>query len=135
MIDVLMGQDGDLPIPSYLATGVEIIAQRVRCRLLTWLGDWTLDVNAGVDYFAYLGTKPAPLATLTNAVAREIRTTPGVVNVLDIESSQVGGTATISATVVTADGSFTATVMPVSEAGNPSVTVGGVLGHSTRITR
>ena len=47
--DIRLDSTGDLPDVGALLTGAELVAQRIRIRLLTWLGEWTLDKLAGRD--------------------------------------------------------------------------------------
>jgi len=135
-LDVLMGADGDLPAFVRHAAGMEVIAQRVRVRLGTHRGDWPLDTRAGVAWTDYLGRKPLDLAALAAVLVLEILDTPGVVDVQDVDWIQNGGTYTITATVLTELGqALQVVVVPQDSAGNPSVTVGGVLGHSGTVVR
>lgn len=130
-LDVLMGADGDLPAYTRHASGMEVIAQRVRTRLGTHRGDWPLDTSKGIAWTSYLGRKPLDLASLAAVLSLEILDTPGVADVQDLDWEQDGGTYTITATVLTELGeSLPVVVVPQDSAGNPSVTVGGVLGHS-----
>lgn len=135
--DILMDPDTlDLPDFTRHASGLEIIAQRVRCRLQTHLGDWPLDTSAGVDWIGFLGRKPVELAAMAASLAVEILGTPGVTQVQDLEWSQDGDSATITASVLTELGeSLDLVVVPQDAAGNPSITVGGVLGHSGTVVR
>lgn len=52
------------------------IAQQINCRLLQFLGECFWDVNAGIDWFGYLGGKNA--SGLNLAIATVILNTPGV---------------------------------------------------------
>ena len=132
--DVLMGADGDLPSFTRHASGMEVIAQRIRVRLGTHRGDWPLDVTVGIDWTYYLGRKPLDLAALAAVIALEILAVPGVTQVQDLDWSQDGGSATISASVLTELGrSLDVVVVPQDKAGNPSIVVGGVLGHSSTV--
>lgn len=133
--DVLMDPvTGDLPSFTRHASGMDVIAQRVRVRLGTHRGDWPLDVTAGIPWTDYLGRKPLDLAALASVIALEILQVPGVTRVLDLDWQQVGTSATITATVLTEVGrSLEVVVVPQDRAGNPSITVGGVLGHSSTV--
>jgi hypothetical protein len=124
----------DLPAFTRHTAGLAVIAQRVRCRLHTHRGDWPLDTSAGIDWIGFLGRKPVDLAGLAAELALEILATPGVTQVQDLEWSQDGGNATITATILTELGTSLALVVdPQDSTGNPSITVGGVLGHSGTI--
>lgn len=131
--DVLMDADGDLPAFTRHSSGLPIVAQRVRCRMETLLGDWPLDETEGIDWLQILGQKPVNLAGVAAVVAREASGVPGVASVQDLTWAQVGSTATISMQINTAFGSLQLQVDPGGNAGNPSVTVGGVIGHSSTV--
>ena len=132
--DVLMDPlTEDLPAFTRLSRGLEAIGQRVRIRMGTHVGDWPLDKTAGIDWTAILATKPLDLAGLAALLALEVLDTPGVLNVQDLEWSQDGGTASISATVLTECGVLPVVIQPQDAAGNLSIFVGGVIGHSTGI--
>ncbi len=61
---------------SYAATS-ESVAQRVRTRLQSFIGDWFLDLDHGLPWFARM-EKPADLAVLEADVKRCVLETPGV---------------------------------------------------------
>lgn len=123
---------GDLPALTRLWSGLEIIAQRVQIRTLTHRGDWPLDRTAGIDWQRHLSTKPADVDALAAELATEWRAVPGVVEVTSLTAEvTTDGASTISAELRTETGE---TIVPVVSApgvdGNPSIVVGGVLGHS-----
>lgn len=130
--DVLMDPDTlDLPDFTRHEAGMAVIAQRVRTRLLTHKGDWPLDITKGINWIFFLAQKPLDLAALAAIISLEIQDTPGVSQVQSLEWEQVGRTATITATVLTLQGeSLSVIVSPQDSTGNPSIVVGGVLGHS-----
>lgn len=133
--DILMDPvTGDLPAFARHVSGMEIIAQRVRIRLTTLLGDWPLKRAAGIDWIGILGTKPFDAEAATAVLVLEMVDTPGVTGVSDVEFSQAGDTYTITATLLTEVGENIAVrIDPQGFDGNPSITVGGVLGHARRI--
>jgi hypothetical protein len=129
-----MGADGDLPLFSRHASGLEIVAQRIRVRLGTHRGDWPLDTSAGIPWTSYLGQTPVDLSGLAALVALEIRAVPGVTQVTDLEWAQNGDAASITCTALTSVGaSLPVVVTPPGRAGNLSIVVGGVLGHAETI--
>jgi hypothetical protein len=75
-----------------LVSGLDAIAQAIRCRLLTFRGEWFLDESLGLPYFdEVLGLKP-PRVTVARALVRdEILKVPGVTSVLEIEVAMDGG--------------------------------------------
>lgn len=61
---------------SYAAT-TESVAQRVKTRLQSFQGDWFLDLDHGLPWFARF-EKPADLSLLESDIKRCILETPGV---------------------------------------------------------
>ncbi len=96
--DIRLDSTGDLPDVGALLTGAELVAQRIRIRLLTWLGEWTLDKLAGIDWRTIIATKPFPLDLVVTLLRREIDTTPGVVRTAIV--SAAFGVDTQEATIV-----------------------------------
>jgi hypothetical protein len=68
-------------------TGSEQVAQSVRTRLLTYLGEWFLDTTAGLPYFQRVFTKPANFILTEAAIKNEILRTEGVDKLLSFEFS------------------------------------------------
>ena len=65
-------------------TGVEQVAQLVKCRLLTLLGEWKLDPDLGLPWFEAIFTKNVRPADIEAALANVIRTTKGVRQILSL---------------------------------------------------
>jgi hypothetical protein len=65
---------------SYAATS-ESVAQRVKTRLQSFKGDWFLDLDHGLPWFARF-EKPADLALIEADIKRCILKTPGVDSLL-----------------------------------------------------
>lgn len=138
MLDVLMDENGDLPVVCVLQNGQAIIAQKCECRLRTVLGDWPLDTTAGIDWLDFLGRKPANVDQFAAVLVTELLDVTGVLDVELTTASQSGGVATIEMKIQTEDDSPFDVVLSagdVAEAGNLSITVGGVIGHSRSIVR
>lgn len=74
---------GDLRLDAgslVVVDGADALAQRIRCRVRLWLGEWFADTSIGVPWQQILGTKNAQSfaeATLRRVVA----TCPGVSHV------------------------------------------------------
>lgn len=133
--DILMDPvTEDLPAFSRHVSGMAVIAQRVRVRLTTLLGNWPLDVEEGIDWISIMGQKPVDTEAISATLVLEMLDTPGVVGVVDIEFGQTGTVFEMTATLQT---EFEEDLPVVIEApgvdGNPSITVGGVIRHSGRI--
>lgn len=69
---------GDLPASFRFATPIELILQRARIRLETFLGEWLLDQSKGLPYLEWRRVKQPPLDEVLNLVRREIEDIPGV---------------------------------------------------------
>ena len=54
------------------------VAQNIRCRLLTYKGEWFLSRQTGVPYFEEILTKPANLARVESILKTTILQTGGV---------------------------------------------------------
>lgn len=65
-------------------TGAAQVAQLVKCRLLTILGEWDQNVNLGLPWFDAIFTKQVRAADIQAAVANIIRGTSGVRQLIDL---------------------------------------------------
>jgi len=61
------------------------VVQHVRTRLLTYLGEWFLDINAGLPYFQNIFTKPVNLTLTESVIKNEILQTPDVNKLVSFE--------------------------------------------------
>jgi len=75
-----------------VADGAEIV-QHVRSRLLFYLGEWFLDIDAGVPYFQEIFTKPANLANIESIFKSKILRTQGVQKLTDFSMTYEGGSS------------------------------------------
>ena len=73
-----------------VADGEEVV-QHVRSRLLFYLGEWFLDIDAGVPYFQEIFTKPANLANIESIFKSKILRTPGVQRLTEFSMTYEGG--------------------------------------------
>lgn len=78
MTDILLDASGDLPAHPRHASGAEIIMQACRTRLLTFEGEWLLDVNVGIPYIAWRQQKPPRLNIWRATIQRELEQVAGV---------------------------------------------------------
>lgn len=82
----------------YYRDNDECIGQNIKSRLLLILGEWFLDVSAGMPWQTILGMKPARMIDLEREVRQRVLGTEGVV---DITAFNVGfNSATRRATLV-----------------------------------
>ena len=65
--------------------GAEQIAQLVKCRLLTLLGEWRQDTSLGIPWFEGIFTKNVRPADIQLTIANIIRGTAGVQQLISIE--------------------------------------------------
>lgn len=65
--------------------GAAQVAQLVKCRLLTLMGEWKLDSSIGLPWFEAIFTKQVRPADIEAAIANIIRGTPGVQQLISIE--------------------------------------------------
>ena len=65
--------------------GAEQIAQLVKCRLLTLLGEWKQDTSLGITWFEGIFTKNVRPADIQLTIANIIRGTAGVQQLISIE--------------------------------------------------
>lgn len=119
----------DLPAFARRESGINMIAQRVRVRTLTYKGDWPLDTSAGIDWIRHLTTKPADPEALAADLAAEWANTPGILSVTDLSAAMdTSGVVTISARLETVTGEV---LQPVVTApgidGNPSIALGSIV--------
>ncbi len=78
---------GDLPLVPRHVTGVDLVLQRARRRLLVFAGEWVLDVTQGMPLLAWRQLKPAPLGLIEAQTREELSGVPGVLQVLDCAAS------------------------------------------------
>src|SRR5690554_2894741 len=88
--------DGDLPLVTRRITGVELIAQRIRIRLRTFLGEWLLDRRVGLPFLRWRKRRAPPLASIASRVSEEVRTTRGVLEVRRVRAVQDGEVVRVS---------------------------------------
>jgi hypothetical protein len=134
--DVLMDSTTeDLPAYSRMVSGMAVIAQRVRIRLTTLLGNWPLDRAAGIDWIGILGSKPFDAEAAAATVVLEMVDTPGVTGAANLDFDQDGDVFRMSCSLATEYGQDIPVVIEAPGIdGNLSIVVGGVVGHSGRVT-
>ncbi len=95
MYDILLNDDGDLPERPTLVRGPQLVAQRIRRRLLMHRGEWLLDKRVGVPYRRWREQKPPRIENISAFVRDLITSTPGVVALHDYRAAFAPGTRTI----------------------------------------
>jgi hypothetical protein len=98
-VDIALDADGDLDFTDgelRLLTGVEAIAQHLRIRFRTFLGEWHLDQRIGIPYFQHVFVKN-PNPVLIRSIFREVALgTPGVKLIARLELDLDRTTRTLS---------------------------------------
>ena len=101
--DVQLDNNGDIPIRTAYITGPDLVRQRIRIRLNTWRGEWFLDQRLGLPFLEWKQQKPPDVDVIRALIQREIRTTPGVVGVANLEVSLVQGRIEITGRITVED--------------------------------
>lgn len=65
--------------------GVDMVAQLVKCRLLTLLGEWKLDEGIGLPWFDGIFNKNVRPSDIQAAIANIIRETNHVRQIIDLQ--------------------------------------------------
>lgn len=76
--------NGKCPVTQLLT---EIVAQRLKVTLYTFLGEWFLDTTVGVPYFQQIFGKIRTKATIDLIFQRIIASDPDVIEILSFDSS------------------------------------------------
>lgn len=80
-----------------LTTGLETIAQRLRIRLLFFLGEWVLDVTEGTPWYQRILIKGVSAEGVDSEIKSRILNTTGITNILQYTSSLNSATRTYTA--------------------------------------
>lgn len=86
-MDWLMDEDGDIAIVGgdfALVRGDAGVRQEAAIRLSWWLGEWFLDLTAGVDYEGRVLTKPPNIPQAQSTIRAELRKVTRVRSVQDV---------------------------------------------------
>lgn len=112
--DLQLNSSGDLDLRPSTITGAEAVAQNVRVRLTTHVGEWPQDAAVGLPYATWLGTKPVDLGSIVARIRRTVRETPGVVSVSGFTGSlSTAGVVTVTGSAVVEDGAVLDVQAPV----------------------
>lgn len=98
-VDLLLDNDGDLLVDAghiYFSSGLRAVAQGIKIRLLSFKGEWFLDLDHGVPYWQdILGQKYNE--TKVRAAFRDaILAAPGVNKILELEVEFDGATRAVN---------------------------------------
>lgn len=106
MIDIELDDEGNVVLADgdlSLVTEDAEIAQSVRLRLRTWLGEWFLDKDYGVNWLGRIFKRPFSQTIARKELERVIVGTVGVKRVARVNQNISGNVYTYAAEVVTAD--------------------------------
>jgi hypothetical protein len=97
-----------------LTKDLEAIRQAVQIRCQTFLGEWFLDLEAGIPYFQNVLVKSPNIAAIRQIFRNKIETVPGVVAVtrLDLNFDRQTRSLTLSFSANTDLGEITGTITP-----------------------
>jgi hypothetical protein len=98
MIYRALDANGDYQIGTFLANSPACVAQAVQTRLALWQGEWFLDTTDGTPYMQDI------IGIRTNydfEIRSRILNTPGVVSIVDYQSSVINRTLSVSGTIDT----------------------------------
>lgn len=70
-----------------IVTDIDEIVQHIKTRLQLFLGEWFLDIEAGVPWFQEIFVKPAKLNEIEVIIKNEILQTEGVNELLEFDLS------------------------------------------------
>ena len=81
-MNYLLNENHDIVVGKRITrtAGARYVAQNVKCRLGTFLGEWMLDVNVGIPWDAVL-VRNYDIGVLYHADRRKIETTPDVTRI------------------------------------------------------
>lgn len=89
MIDLKLDSQHDLMVKEgklVLVSGANLVAQRIKITLLTFLGEWFVDTTIGIPYLEQVLVKPADKTKLENIFRKKILSVEGVKKVMSIDT-------------------------------------------------
>lgn len=99
-IDFLLDSTGDIVVTTdvQMVSGVAAVTQAIRVRLLTFKGEWSLDLDHGFPWFQEVfGAKYQP-DRIRSLVRAFILETPNVLDVLSLDVTFNGATRELTVT-------------------------------------
>jgi hypothetical protein len=106
MIDLKLDDAGNVVIENSdlaFVTEDDEVAQSIRIRLRTWLGEWFLDKDYGVNWLGRVFKRPFSQTQARKEIERIINGTVGVKRTVRVTQSISNGIFTFAAEVVTAN--------------------------------
>ena len=90
---LLLDEAGDLAVSGgalVFATDAQAVVQAVRSRLLTFRGEWYLDLGYGVPYFEDVLVKNPNLPAIAATLRAQILSVPGVLEIVSFSFDYLG---------------------------------------------
>jgi len=100
MTDLRLTDDLDIADDDALIDGAELIAQRIKIRILTYRGDWILDQEAGLPWLTWLGQRPFPVQQVRARLRREFEAVDGVTGVDEVTVERDADAESVAFTIV-----------------------------------
>lgn len=108
--DVALTDENDLPARTRHIAGVELVRQRLLVKLNTFRGEWFLDLRRGLPWFEWKEQAPPQQTAIRSLVRQAIRNTPGVLDVLSLQTTFVSGRLGLTARVLVEDAELSLTL-------------------------
>ena len=89
MIDLKLDSQHDLLFKDgklVLVSSANLVAQRIKITLLTFLGEWFMDTTIGIPYLEQVLVKPADKTKLENIFRKKILSVDGVKKIQSIDA-------------------------------------------------
>jgi hypothetical protein len=115
MIRRSFDENGDYAINSFISES-EATVQAVSTRLKLFLGEWFLDINAGVPWYQKVFVKPAKTQDVEKIIRNTIRETEGIDSLtkFDFNFDSITRSATVAFTATTIYGDEIEPVLGIS---------------------
>lgn len=98
--DILLEDDGDLPLTGGWATGDLVTVQALRRRLQLHLGEYVGDQAQGLPYEVWMNARTTPITDISLTVRQAIETFPGVRSITRWEVTHSGRSLSLAGLVV-----------------------------------
>jgi hypothetical protein len=105
-VDIALDDD-DLPDVPYLLTGLDLVVQRIECRMNRFFGEWFLDRTVGLPLVEWVTTKAPDREAVLSRIEQEIREIPGVVRTENALAKLENRLLSIQMDVITQAGTVT----------------------------
>ena len=102
--------NGPLTLENLTSDAADVVAQRLRVRLSTYLGEWFLDVGYGVPYYQQILAKKTTKVAVDRIFQQQILSERGVRELVSFSSTFQNRRYEMSFVVRVLDGSLTETI-------------------------